>query len=245
MSWWRGGEMTERPILFNSKMVSAILEGHKTQTRRVIKPQPDFSGVIYPSLLKWRRFRSKWGAFPQNASKGSIPMFAYNCPFGKVGDRLYVREKFQLSKGDFASTLEEELNKKPQVLYYASDSPRYRDKDKWKPSIHMPKWAARIYLEITDIRVERLQNISAEDADAEGFWDARKELPHHPDCPGIFPFEPDPKKQPTECPFDCGQWSVPEIFGYYWDSIAKKEYQWDRNPWVFVLTFQKTIEEEK
>uniref|UniRef100_A0A6M3LT89 ASCH domain-containing protein n=1 Tax=viral metagenome TaxID=1070528 RepID=A0A6M3LT89_9ZZZZ len=212
--------MTKRPILFNSKMVSAILEGHKTQTRRVIKPQPDFSGVIYPSLLKWRRFRSKWGAFPQNASKGSIPIFAYNCPFGKVGDKLYVREKFQLSKGDFASTLEEELNKKPQVLYYASDSPRYRDKDKWRPSIHMPKWASRITLEITDIRVERLQDI--------GYTEMKKE--------GCLP---------VNC---CGGMTETLLEEYWiplWNSVAKKEYQWNQNPWVFVISFKKAVSEVK
>ena len=214
--------MTERPILFNSKMVSAILEGHKTQTRRVIKPQPDFSGVIYPSLLKWRRFRSKWGAFPQNASKGSIPIFAYNCPFGKVGDKLYVREKFQLSKGDFAPTLEEELSKKPRVLYYASDNPRYRDKDKWKPSIHMPKWASRITLEITDIRVEQLQDISGEDAKAEGSEMIASYIA------GI-----------THEQFGSKQATYRQGFVASWDSIAKKEYQWDNNSFVWVISFKR------
>uniref|UniRef100_A0A6M3M4N7 Uncharacterized protein n=1 Tax=viral metagenome TaxID=1070528 RepID=A0A6M3M4N7_9ZZZZ len=224
--------MTERPILFNSKLVSAILEGHKTQTRRVIKPQPDFSGLIYPSLLKWRRFRSKWGAFPQNASRGSIPMYVYNCPFGKVGDKLYVREKFQLSKGDFAPTLEEELSKKPRVLYYASDNPRYRDKDKWKPSIHMPKWASRITLEITDIRVEQLQDISGEDCWKEGVDE-----------------EGDDYNRAEHYMIGGSQieGGSPERYAFIglWDSITKREYQWDRNPWVFVLTFQKTIEGER
>uniref|UniRef100_A0A6M3JVC1 Uncharacterized protein n=1 Tax=viral metagenome TaxID=1070528 RepID=A0A6M3JVC1_9ZZZZ len=198
--------MTERPILFNSKMVSAILEGYKTQTRRVIKPQ--------------------------NASKGSIPIFAYNCPLGKVGDRLYVREKFQLSKGDFAPTLEEELSKKSRVLYYASDNPRYRDKDKWKPSIHMPKWASRITLEITDIRVEQLQDISGEDCWKEGVDE-----------------EGDDYNRAEHYMIGGSQieGGSPERYAFIglWDSITKREYQWDRNPWVFVLTFQKTIEEEK
>uniref|UniRef100_A0A6H1ZUZ5 Uncharacterized protein n=1 Tax=viral metagenome TaxID=1070528 RepID=A0A6H1ZUZ5_9ZZZZ len=74
-----------------------------------------------------------------------------------IGDILWVKEKFQLSKGDFAPTLDEELTKTPSVVYYASDHPRYRDKDKWQPPWEMPRWASRMAMEVIDIGVETIQ----------------------------------------------------------------------------------------
>lgn len=191
--------MKERPILFNSEMVKAILDGRKTQTRRVIK------NITIANGKYWYKSRPL----------DNYPCFHMLSPYGKIGDKLWVREKHQFTTGDMAPTLEEELLKrlkKPDVMYYASDNPRYRDKDKWRPSIHMPRWASRITLEITDVKVERVRDISNEDAIREG-WKQRKNV------------LPDPY-----------MW-----FSELWDSINRKRgYGWVNNPWIWVIEFKTT-----
>lgn len=138
--------MRERPILFNGEMVRAILDGRKTQTRRVIKnPEWREEGEIEPGGI---------------CVPGSHHYELQNkCPYGKPGDRLWVRETFEpYCQGT--------------VLYRATDSDRKNnwggDSHKWKPSIHMKRWMSRINLEITNVREERVQDISEEDAKAEG-----------------------------------------------------------------------------
>ena len=212
--------MKERPILFNAEMVKAILEGRKTQTRRVIKPQPELSEK---AGFCWKGFYYGLGSSEYETKQN----FIRECsPYGAVDNhrftpktycRLWVRERFLLSNGDFAPTLEEELTKKPNVMYYASDHPRYRDRDKWKPSIFMPRWASRITLEITDIRVERVQEITGEDAQAEG-WNPFNHL---------FPT--------VNATDKAWLW-----FKQTWDKInAKRGFGWDNNPWVWVVEFKR------
>ncbi|HDY86590.1 MAG TPA: hypothetical protein ENH82_00570 [bacterium] len=200
--------MKERPILFSGEMVRAILDRRKTQTCRVIK---GIDGV-WKSIEENHSEVEPNKAFIQNQYGDYSDM---PCPYGKPGDRLWMRERFLLSTGEFAPTLEEEMSKKPIPMYYADDNPRYRDKDKWKPSIHMPRWASRILLEIVDIRVERLQDIGMKDIIAEGIDGEHRK--------GRMA-------------------SIEQLrsrFRNLWDSINKKRgYGWAANPWVWKISFK-------
>jgi uncharacterized protein YhfF len=151
--------MTDKPILFSAQMVRAILEGHKTQTRRVVKQKQnphDFLGGINDS----RNDPYSYGFENPEFLGNFITLPEQRCPHGRKGDHLWIRENFWQDK------------KTGEIFGYCAD-------DEWKysnnktvkktPSIHMPRWASRITLEITGIRVERLQDISEEDALAEGF----------------------------------------------------------------------------
>lgn len=209
--------MKERPILFSGPMVRAILEGRKTQTRRVMKPQPSWvaDGVMY------------W--------KGTAGMIhSHRCPCGVPGDRLWVRESFQplLREEIGATPASSEYDYKTgqgyEVSYPATDGVQeYYDLStdeafcsRVTPSIYMPRWASRITLEITDVRVQRIQDISEEDCEAEGV-----------------------SLVPTDCQGECGQTPcgiTRSRFIGLWDSInAKRGYGWDKNPWVWVLTFRR------
>ena len=143
--------MKEHPILFSGEMVKAILEGRKTQTRRVIKHIPamgkpdDWCGKI-----KNPSFRQLFGDY------------ARFCPYGEPGDRLWVRETW----ADLRSYINETYPNQAPVAYKADDT--YLVGEKWKPSIFMPRWASRITLEVVKVRVERVQEISVVDAIAEG-----------------------------------------------------------------------------
>ena len=169
----------ERPILFSGAMVRALLTGTKTQTRRVVKPQPDTAhdGEPYWFIGGYR----VWGyrpapAVPLRAGGNPLP-----CPYGQPGDRLWVRETF--IQGFPVDPLTDSLqqwdadgNELPKKTWYRADNSDigWIDDDgwqvnvPWKPSIHMPRAASRITLEITSVRVERLQDISEADALAEG-----------------------------------------------------------------------------
>lgn len=143
----------QRPILFSTEMVKAILEGRKTQTRRVIKP---FENLNNNAIV------FKENAFPRFQFEARYQNIDWqlNCPYGKPGDVLWVRETYHKSEGTFPTT----------YLYKAVYGESYDVK--WKPSIFMPKDAARIWLEITKVRVERLLDISEDDAFNEGvrYW---------------------------------------------------------------------------
>lgn len=167
--------MKEKPILFSTPMVRAILDGRKTQTRRVINPQPsknlarDFTSAEVTSA--WRN--------------GFIPI---KCPYGQPGDRLWVREthtfgsvRFEFNS-DELGIIDVYYRADEEMVQHTVDNSTAEsiqdwverkeivgDGDSnWRPSIHMPKWAARIWLEITGVRVERVQDISEKDARAEG-----------------------------------------------------------------------------
>lgn len=159
--------VTERPILFSGPMIRAILDNRKTQTRRVIRPQP----INY----KPRLFDGRW--FYNNCGNGGEEM---RCPYGKPGDRLWVKEKHVLLDRDGwidpAQPRDAMIHGNRNGVGYADfehdpDSERCRKElgYKWRSPIHMPRWASRILLEITEVRVQRLQDISEEDAIAEGF----------------------------------------------------------------------------
>jgi hypothetical protein len=237
--------MKEQPILFTGEMVRALLNGRKTQTRRVTKPQPNYPGIdkfIYqthpfaPSALRGTPAEGKsnvpeiktWLAVDW---AGNICGELGKCPYGVPGDRLWVREtwailalRVSIDQAGISYRADGELS--PDVVCY----PRFLPKEKrlqadrwfakgrkWHPSIFMPRWASRILLEITDIRAERLQDISIDDCIAEGvpqFSFARGILSESP---------PDPR------------WKFIEL----WDSInAKRGYPWEDNPWVWVIEFK-------
>ena len=205
--------MKERPILFSASMVRAILEGSKTQTRRVVKPRKDLN---YGCLLQ------------PNELAGEVNAGSYmNCPYGKPGDQLWVRETFA------PVSVRSGSSDKPYA--YKADlrnGEYYLMVEKWKPSIHMPRKASRIQLEITGVRVERLQNISEQDAVAEGavFVDFGKDK-YKNQLPG---WRCDKKPEKWEESLITAR----HAYGHLWESINGAG-SWDANPWVWVIEFRR------
>ena len=206
--------MTERPILFSTPMVRAILAGQKTQTRRAVKPQP---AGEFLSLLK-RPIRAE--ADPCvlrawfQAGDGEQSSREVTCPYGMPGDRLWVRE----SHWFFQDGHDPVTGYTPPVL--TTDDCEYRadgesTRHGWRPSIHMPRWASRITLEITGVRVERLQMIGDVDARAEGCSGG------HGSIPG-YGYSATPTEQ----------------FRALWLSINGPS-SWEPNPWVWVVEFKR------
>ncbi|EAN1667582.1 hypothetical protein FD430_16310 [Salmonella enterica] len=210
--------MKERGMIFNSEMVRAIIDGRKTQTRRPIKwKQTRFTEVAE------RDDGSLW-PWAEDCERGGDIWFT--CPFGEVGDRIWVRETFSCIGNEDGHPVDANSNlcsrEDAQRIYRASaiqnpgnyglwTSPDGFDfEGSWTPSIHMPRWASRITLEITDVRVERLNNISECDAKAEG--------------------------GPTECTL-IGDKYFPG-FRSLWKSIYGEE-SWAANPWVWVIKFKR------
>ncbi len=192
--------MKERPILMTPENAQKCHDGTKTQTRRVIKPQP--------LSISWFEHQNGWCARVREDT-GSAEHPAYimvPCPYGVVGDRLWVREpwawpgeEFHLYKGSSADArIVEEWKKDPNCCQV-----------KWTPSIHMPRFVCRTVLEITNVRVERVQDISRVDAVAEGFV-GEPCLPIHP----------------------------VDWYRDLWETINGKG-SWERNDWVWVLMFKK------
>jgi len=204
-------------------MVRAILEGRKTMTRRVINPQPpeEFEAPYLDKDGRWK--------VCENNSPDVLRTYQLHCPYGVLGDHLWARETFA------------NINKpgiKPEYIYRADpvEIDEYEnDGGKWKPSIHMPRWASRITLEIVSLRVERLQDISEEDARAEGIKEKRWQ---------------DLKKCPMSLIGGIGSTlpSCPQYrYGFYelWDSInAKRGCSWESNPWVWVIKFKRILGKE-
>lgn len=213
--------MKERGMIFNSEMVRAILDGRKTQTRRIIKPQPE--ATLSGSLS------GKWLSRPLNGLLlPKIEDIAIHCPFGSVGDRIWVREAFRVhSRATDVATLvykasernswTEQTRRVPVAVCNKPATP-----EKWTPSLHMPRWASRILLEITDVRVERLNAISEEDARAEGIIDGGCLNCGEPEPCGCANPEPD----------------ATDAFAYLWQSIYGQE-NWNANPWVWVISFER------
>lgn len=196
--------MKERGIIFNAEMVKAILDGRKTQTRRIVKNVMLDNGIW---LKKPTKTRSGTTTHVLDAPKHNL------CPLGKIGDRLYVREAFKAGVCT-ESTIAYKATHKPSDLEEG-----WYEEIKWTPSIHMPRWASRITLEITDVRVERLNDISRSDAIAEGA------PPSHPTIDAIS----------RECGFPDFSRSW---FGQTWWHIYGKK-NWQDNPWVWVIEFKK------
>ena len=201
--------MKEHPILFSTEMVKAILEGRKTMTRRVVKNAQPLADTVFHSKhisqdgTDWK-FMSNPVPNVFNALGGW-----FKCPYGQVGDVLWVRETWC---DDCPSASE------PNGVCYKANRENQPASDfctKWKPSIFMPRWASRITLEITDIRVERLQEITEKDAIAEG----------------IPAFAPNGIIR---------NYKIPQMqYEVLWDKINSKKYPWESNPWVWVISFKR------
>lgn len=214
--------MKERPIIFSRPMVQAIYGGNKIQTRRLVNPQPEVDGewvswgglTVHKSSnprLKYLPFSNQIAFTPYHgeaSSRGS------KSSFGVPGDRLWVRETW--------AAHQQYDHHKPsdipggEVIWYTptprGEIERMEDggfRGKWRPSIHMPKWAARLWLEVTGVRVQRLQEITEKDAKAEGVG------------PNL----------------GMGEWV--RAFRNLWDNLNKKRAPWSSNPWVWVVEFRK------
>ena len=230
-------------MIFNGEMVRAILDGRKTQTRRIMKVQP--SDGFHPTHNGYDLdLNAHWytpgvvdkNGYLQPAKKEVFGVAdeneGYTCPFGAVGDRIWVRETFQgplIPEDELSEFLGANPDKfeSPAYCEYASDGgprPEYVDADDntrhgWRPAIHMPRWASRLTLEIIGVRVERLNSISQEDAQAEGM-----------ELTGWRPTYSDP---------DSGGevWTPYDNFAQLWESIYGEE-SWKANPWVWVIEFK-------
>lgn len=209
-----GIKMTEHPILFSGEMVRAILENRKTQTRRVIKPQPAIRNVKQDCHRFCQRCH-ECDDFRCCDNTAIRDQGLEKCPYGTVGDRLWVRETFLKSGG----------KNNLDFIEYRADNP-CAVVVRWSNPMMMPRWASRITIEITNIRVEHVQDISEEDAIAEGM------ITHHFESPtkGSIGY---PNKIKV-ARFPVGQ------FAKLWNSInAKRGYGWDKNPWVWMITFKR------
>ncbi|EGC4168853.1 hypothetical protein H9L56_004086 [Salmonella enterica] len=197
--------MNERGMIFNAEMVRAILDGRKTQTRRPVK---------FPLIDK-----NMGCELAGNELAGELAAHNYwNSPYGKPGDRIWVRETFRVhSRATDVATLvyrasvrnswTEQTHRVPIAVCDKPATP-----EKWTPSIHMPRWASRILLEITDVRVERLRDLSEEDAKSEGIT---------PPAGGVLP-----------------GWEYRINFRDLWMDIYGTD-SWEANPWVWVIEFKR------
>lgn len=203
----------EKGLIFNSEMVRAILDGRKTQTRRPIKwKQTRFTEIGE------REDGSKW---PWSEDAEHACDFWHPCPFGAVGDRIWVRETWA-EAGASAPDLKLYRANYPEHVPSIYENVPPAEEIRWTPSIHMPRTASRILLEITDVRVERLNAISEEDARAEGIIDGGCLNCGEPEPCGCANPEPD----------------ATDAFAYLWQSIYGQE-SWNANPWVWVISFKR------
>lgn len=222
--------MKERPILFSGAMVRAILDGSKTQTRRVVKPQPPAECGIHYMLgnESWlaeadrKPLRHTWEAwhgplFQNRPDKHLCGIHDVISPYGAPGDRLWVRETWNSNGLNWGKPIREMHKGFGPIHYAATDKGEWKKYwGPWKPSIHMPRWACRLVLEITDVRVERLNDCSEDDARAEG----------------IGPLRADGSME----------YGVPASDGFadLWESINGPG-SWDVNPWVWVVEFKRVM----
>lgn len=210
--------MKERPILFSGEMVRAILEGRKTQTRRVIKPQPhpDVNVcTVRPDGLHTYQDRPSGRYHILDKPDGA------RCPYVRPGDLLWVRETWQAQ--NLSGQWWHEVPRAERELYNWSIIDRAECEDRepkpprWIPSIFMPRWASRLTLKVTAVRVERVCSITRIDAQKEG-------IDICPCCKGYHDLM-------CRCR---------DRFRKLWDSInAKRGFGWDANPWVWVVEFER------
>jgi hypothetical protein len=205
--------MKERPILFSGPMVQAIKRGQKSQTRRVVKlPKDFFLADRKPNWLK-DIARQVWPA------QRGLDIRWLKCPYGQVGDKLWVRECFSYTNDVVGQT-------NAAIWYWADGNPTDGNWTKPKPSIHMPRWASRITLEIVSVRVERLNLIVRDDVLAEGIERHTKdgELYKY-GIDNLWPWK---------------DWENTHVRAYkkLWESINGPQ-SWEVNPWVWVVEFKR------
>lgn len=205
--------MKERPILFSAPMVRALIAGTKTQTRRVVKPFRRWSSQ-YPILdaVACAASRAAWWWDGVHKHVGVMQ----HCPYGVPGDRLWVRETFFHEPADYCWEASVSIPSRPAHTVYRADVAGDSRGAGWKPSIHMPRKHSRITLELTDVRVERLQEISEADAEAEGI-------------DSVFPTAIR-ERAATTTRIGC--------YRLLWEAINGAG-SWDTNPWVWALSFKR------
>ena len=251
----QNNQVKERPIIFSGEMVRVILDGKKTMTRRVVK-----SGFInnykHAHIIKQSSDKRREGkAYFYDKPVGGMVLSSQlvSNPYGKVGDHLWVRETWIQGYDDPLIESEGDDENAVSIIYKADGKEEYRTcsaetAENWgdfsadseivgfKSPIHMPRWASRILLEITDIRVERLNDISEADAVKEGIRNYNFEMEDSPDTyVGYTHLQKDDGKSTL--------YKTPAIaFERLWDTLnAKKGYPWSSNPWVWAIEF-KVIE---
>lgn len=205
-------QIKERPILFSGAMVRALLDGSKTQTRREVKMPPSWDCFVCADWGGgWWPYRSDDGESP-TYDNNEIPL---NCPYGQPGDRLWVRETWA-PHPDFPACVR-------RPVYRADPECKY-DVPRWRPSIHMPRWASRILLEVVSVRVERLQDISLDDCRAEGIGQ----------CDGLGS-----KAEIIDLAIRMGTFKQDVLrFATLWEQINGAG-SWHANPWVWVVEFKR------
>lgn len=211
--------MKERPILFSGPMVRALLSGTKTQTRRFIKPQPQHSGFAGRHVL------AKDDEGIDLYLHSSTLAAAIRSPYGGAGDCLWVRETWARNANQLSDTRMD-----ISLAYRADGETRAMDNGcdlPWRPSIHMPRFASRITLGVTEVRVQRLQDISEEDAVADGIVPHRK---------GGWWWEQPPAGIAGTNHF--GAKTEIDAYRALWESINGPG-SWDLNPWVWVIEFKR------
>lgn len=232
--------MSDKPILFSSPMVRALLDGRKTQTRRVIKPQPSY--IESSGRWHWPIPKSKQhgcDAVVTASREWHEYLLAHQRPWHAVGDRLWARETWRAhgwhgdcveiayaaQRGLVGWSEQHEQIRYPNgdrnaFKYYAPKGP-----DFWRPSLFMPRWASRLTLTVTDVRIERLEDISEDDAIAEGVVDmGRRDGEPYAHC--VIPDMPDILMEHDAVP----------VYAQLWEKI-NGEGAWQANPWVVAYTF--------
>lgn len=256
----QSNQVKERPIIFSAEMVKAILDGKKTMTRRVIKS--DISAYDHGHIIKQSSDKSREGSacfFNKPVGCMVTSSKLVKCPYGKIGDHLWVREAYTVTGWNcddgsvyikyladgheqyfdnetdemecaidsLVASVCKELDKRkvPMLNDEAYDCSLDENKPRNRSPMFMPRFASRLLLEITDIRIERLNDISDEDAVKEGLR--------------ILPASGRYVVSPGDQYFGSASHDAVEVFSWLWDSInAKKGYPWSSNPWVWVVEFK-------
>lgn len=230
----------ERPILFSGPMVRAILAGTKTQTRRVVRlpgGAPWRLGHVDEDGASFARANRTVRGVEVVTEGWEIP-----CPYGVAGERLWVRETWALVSADDHSAFTARAERMPAGKTLADTdggldrfidltdeqaewAHAHVDPERWRPSIHMPRWASRLTLEISEVRVQRLQEISDEAAAAEGM--------------DFRPIDTFPGVKAWHAPDGWSHKTARGAFDHAWESINGKRAPWASNPWVWAITFKR------
>ena len=235
--------MKERPILMSGPLVRALLDGRKTQTRRVVQPSAHLRAYVRGTWGSRVPTPQQWNEMAGTAASVVLPMFLRGetgddnpCPYGQPGDRLWVRETHYRWTGcgdappDWVRHPHGDRYQSRGYVGIPEHDNLYRSAAAAVkvPSIHMPRWASRITLEITGVRVERLQEITKAGARAEGVT--------LPECAYVG------QCNSSRCPSHRED-AHRAAFQQLWDSLnAERGYGWETNPWVWVLEFKRTPE---
>lgn len=238
--------LKERPIIFTAEMVRALLAGRKTQTRRPVKPQPETdepgNAVYYPNKEHWE-FGMALNGQGIKTQKSWEESGYTKCPYGKPGDRLWVREKFKLAKEYDHLPASAVPKSGEETLCYCLDAthtlvgPTAIELGRVRVARYMPRWASRLTLEITGVRVERVQAITEADALAEGVEPIRGIADPH-DASKNYTYYPD-YRPPVDHINVCS--NAKTSFMTMWQSMYSPDpvKGWDANPWVWVVSFKR------